>query len=73
MVDPIRPAPRLVVVGATDIAIPLAGFASAAGFRVVVLEPRPAYALDGRVPGATLVRAWPSAWLGSHPLGPTTR
>ncbi|MDX6254847.1 MAG: xanthine dehydrogenase accessory factor [Frankiales bacterium] len=70
MVDTIRAAPRLVLVGATDIAMSLSAFAAAAGFRVVVLEPRPAYALEDRVPAATLVRAWPSAWLGGHPLGP---
>jgi xanthine dehydrogenase accessory factor len=70
MVEAIRPGPRLVLVGATDVAVALAAFASASGFRVVVLEPRPAYAQDDRVPSATLVRAWPSSWLGSHPLGP---
>jgi xanthine dehydrogenase accessory factor len=69
MVEPIRPWPRLVIVGATDVAVSLSAFASAAGFRVVVLDPRPAYTQDDRVPGATLVRAWPSTWLGSHPLG----
>jgi xanthine dehydrogenase accessory factor len=69
MVEVIRPAPRLVLVGATDIAVSLAAFATAAGFRVVVVEPRPAYALASRVPAATLVRAWPSTWLGSHALG----
>ncbi len=68
-VEPIRPAPRLVIVGATDIAKPLSSFAAAAGFRVVVLEPRPVYGQPDRVPDATLVRAWPSAWLGSHRLG----
>lgn len=70
MVEPVRAAPRLVLVGATDIAGDLARFAAAAGFRVVVIEPRPAYGQPGRVPDAALVRAWPSAWLGSHPLGP---
>ena len=69
MVEVVRPAPRLVLVGATDVAVSLAGFAAAAGFRVVVVEPRPAYALAGRLPGATLVQAWPSSWLGSHALG----
>lgn len=70
MIEVVRPAPRLVIVGATDVAVPLAGFAAAAGFRVVVVEPRPAYAQGDRVPGATLVQAWPSSWLGSHALGP---
>lgn len=69
MVDEIRPGPRMVIVGATDVAMSLSAFAAAAGFRVVVLEPRPAYASADRVPGATLVRAWPSSWLGSHRLG----
>lgn len=69
MVEVIRPSPRLVIVGATDIAVPLAAFAAAAGFRVVVIEPRPAYALASRVPAATLVQAWPSTWLGGHALG----
>jgi xanthine dehydrogenase accessory factor len=70
LVEEIRPGPRLVVVGATDVAITLSAFAASAGFRVVVLEPRPAYSAGNRVPAATLVRAWPSSWLGCHPLGP---
>lgn len=70
LVEEIRPAPRLVIVGATDVAVSLSSLAATAGFRVVVLEPRPAWAPEERVPAATLVRAWPSAWLGSHPLGP---
>jgi xanthine dehydrogenase accessory factor len=70
MVEEVRPAPRLVIVGATDVAVSLSTLATSAGFRVVVLEPRPAWAPADRVPAATLVRAWPSAWLGSHPLGP---
>lgn len=70
MVELIRPTPRLVLVGATDVAVALSAMASAAGFRVVVLEPRPAYAQPDRVPSAVLVSTWPSAWLGCHPLGP---
>ncbi len=70
VVEAIRPGPRLILVGATDVAVHLAAFAAAAGFRVVVLEPRPAYADRDRVPDATLVRAWPSSWLVSHALGP---
>jgi xanthine dehydrogenase accessory factor len=69
MVEVVRPGPRLVIVGATDVAVALAAFAAAAGFRVVVVEPRPAYALASRVPAATLIQAWPSSWLGSHALG----
>ncbi len=70
MVEVVRPAPRLVIVGATDVAVPLTAFAAAAGFRVVVLEPRVAYAMPDRVPQATLIQAWPSSWLSSHSLGP---
>ena len=69
LIDDVRPGPRLILVGATEVAVSLSRLATAAGFRVVVLEPRPAYALDDRLPEATLVRAWPSAWLSCHPLG----
>lgn len=51
-VEPVSPAPRLLVMGATPASEPLAAMASLAGFRVTVLDPRPAFADPGRFPAA---------------------
>ena len=59
-VDPIVPAPQLVVIGAVHIAIPLMTMAVAAGFIVSVVDPRTAFNNAERIPNAErLVTAWP--------------
>jgi len=52
-------APRLVVVGAAHISQFLAPMAALAGFEVVVIDPRRAFAAADRFPGVTLMNAWP--------------
>lgn len=47
------PPPHLLVCGAGDDAIPLVGYAAAAGFRVTVLDHRSAYLAPERFPAAT--------------------
>jgi len=53
------PPPRLVIVGAVHIAQFLAPMAALAGFEVVVIDPRQAFATEARFPGVTLLTDWP--------------
>jgi xanthine dehydrogenase accessory factor len=50
---------RVVIVGAVHIAQPLSTMVTAAGFRVVVVDPREAFATAERFPGIQLERSWP--------------
>jgi xanthine dehydrogenase accessory factor len=70
-VDPIVPAPQLVVIGAVHIAIPLVTMAVAAGFTVSVVDPRGAFNNAERIPNADrLVNAWPDEAMPGFDLGP---
>jgi xanthine dehydrogenase accessory factor len=70
-VDPIVPAPQLVVIGAVHIAIPLTTMAVAAGFIVSVVDPRSAFNNTDRITNAErLVIAWPDEALPRFDLGP---
>ncbi|MDK9704158.1 MAG: XdhC family protein [Sulfuritalea sp.] len=53
------PAPRLLVIGAVHIAQALAPMAAAAGFDVIVIDPRGAFASPQRFPGVQLSDEWP--------------
>lgn len=53
--QPLLPPPHLVIAGAGHIARALAPVAQAAGFRVTVVDDRPAFAHSERFPGATVV------------------
>ncbi len=54
------PRPKLIVVGAVHVAMPLVGFARALGFRTVVVDPRTAFATRERFPDVDeLVTDWP--------------
>jgi xanthine/CO dehydrogenase XdhC/CoxF family maturation factor len=55
------PPPELVVFGAGHDAIPLVALAQQVGFRVTLVDPRPAYATQERFPGARIVLAHPHA------------
>ncbi|MYN67314.1 MAG: XdhC family protein [Acidobacteria bacterium] len=66
------PPPRLVICGAGDDAIPLAAYASQVGFRVTVVDHRPAYLSAERFPGAERIDRRPAAGLEGLPLGPRT-
>jgi xanthine dehydrogenase accessory factor len=54
-----KPKPRVIVFGANQDAIPLAGLAVSSGFRVVVADWRDAYCTEERFPGAQTVVAFP--------------
>ncbi len=53
------PPPKMVIVGAVHIAQFLAPMAALAGFEVLVVDPRRAFATEARFPGVTLVPEWP--------------
>lgn len=58
-IEPILPAPRVYVVGAGHVAMPVAQVAKIAGFEVVVLDDRIKYANRERFPEADVVKAGP--------------
>ena len=64
--------PRLIVVGAAHISQYLAPMAALAGFEVVVIDPRRAFAAAERFPGVTLIDAWPDEALPRLKLDATT-
>ena len=64
------PPPRLVICGAGDDAIPLAAGASQIGFRVTVVDHRPAYLSPARFPDAERIDRRPADGLEGLMLGP---
>ena len=52
-------APRLVIVGAVHITQALAPMAAMAGFEVIVIDPRRAFATAERLPGVSVTTEWP--------------
>lgn len=60
-----RPPLRLVLIGAVHIAQTLAPIASAAGYAVVIVDPREAFANAARFPGVDLRVGWPDEILSS--------
>ncbi len=54
-----NPPLRLIVVGAVHIAQPLVPMAALAGYEVVVVDPRQAWATGARFPDVRLVTEWP--------------
>ena len=64
------PPPRLVICGAGDDAIPLAAYASQVGFRVTVVDHRPAYLSRERFPDAARIDRRPADGPEGLPLGP---
>ena len=60
--------PRMVIVGAVHITQALAPMAAMAGFEVVVVDPRRAFATAERLPGVTVTTEWPDEALAR--IGP---
>lgn len=50
---------QVILVGAVHIAQPLCRMAMVAGYRVMLVDPREAFATEERFPGVRLIRAWP--------------
>lgn len=59
---------EVVIVGAVHIAQALAALATAAGYRVRVIDPRAPYATGARFPSAALQHQWPDDALAERPL-----
>jgi xanthine dehydrogenase accessory factor len=53
------PSPRLLIIGAVHIAQALAPMAATAGYEVIVIDPRGAFASPERFPGVQLSDEWP--------------
>jgi xanthine/CO dehydrogenase XdhC/CoxF family maturation factor len=67
------PPPHMVIFGAGEDARPLARCSSDAGFRVAVIDHRPAYlATDWYPPGTRLIEARPGDRVGDLTFGPRT-
>ena len=60
---PFNPPVRVVLVGAVHIAQALAPMTATAGFQVVVVDPRSAWASEFRFPGVRVEQGWPDAVL----------
>jgi xanthine dehydrogenase accessory factor len=59
-VESIFPAPKLIIVGAVHVAIPLASMAKMLDYQVILIDPRGAFASGERFPHVDrLVRKWP--------------
>nr|WP_316654324.1 XdhC family protein [uncultured Gellertiella sp.] len=66
------PPVRIVVIGAVHISQALAPMAEIAGFDLVVIDPRTAFATPERFAGVELIAEWPEDALRQHPLDPHT-
>jgi xanthine dehydrogenase accessory factor len=69
--QPFAPPSRLILVGAVHIAQPLAAMAALAGYAVVIVDPRQAFASEARFPGVALSSEWPDAAVAK--LAPDSR
>lgn len=63
-----RPQPRLLIVGAVHIAMPLVQIAQTAGYDVTIIDPRTAFTHNDRFPGVRIVTDWPDDALESLAL-----
>jgi xanthine dehydrogenase accessory factor len=73
-VDVVAPPPRLIVVGAVDIAVALTAVAALAEWRSFVIDPRSRFATAARFPAAErTIAAWPERALAElEPIDQTT-
>jgi xanthine dehydrogenase accessory factor len=72
-IDVHPPPPKLVIVGAVHVAIPLIAFAGRLGFRTVVIDPRTAFATAERFAEADeLICDWPGEALAATGLNEAT-
>lgn len=63
--------PRLVIVGAVQVAIPLVSMADTLGYETIVIDGRSAFATAERFPGVDrLIVGWPDDVAGEISLGP---
>jgi xanthine dehydrogenase accessory factor len=70
-IEAFPPQPRLIVIGAAQIAIPLVSIARALGFETIVVDARATFATRERFPNADrLVLGWPDEVAEAIAMGP---
>jgi xanthine dehydrogenase accessory factor len=67
-INPHLPEPRMVIIGAVHISQMLAPMARLAGFEIIIIDPRTAFATDERFGSFTLHAEWPDVVLKTEPL-----
>ena len=68
-IEILPPRPRLMIVGAVHVAVPLVHFAKALGFQTIVIDPRTAFLTPERFAHAdTLITEWPDKALAELKL-----
>lgn len=67
-INPYLPPPKIVVIGAVHISQALAQMAPVAGYDLVVIDPRTAFATPERFGGVRLIAEWPHDVLPTEPL-----
>ena len=72
LIQTIAPPPRLIVVGAVHIAQKLIPMAQLAGYRVLLLDPREAFATGRRFPDVEISHDWPQQAMPSLALDART-
>ena len=72
LIQTIAPPPRLIVVGAVHIAQKLLPMARLAGYRVLLLDPREAFATVQRFPDVEISHEWPQEAMSSLALDART-
>ncbi len=68
----VAPGLELIIIGAVHVAKPLAKMAQMAGFPVIIIEPRAAFAESERLPGVQIIPEWPDEALENVGLHPGT-
>lgn len=68
----IVPPARILAIGATHITQLLAQYAKVAGYEIIVIDPRTAFATQERFPGVTVVPEWPQDAIPKLGLDPYT-
>jgi xanthine dehydrogenase accessory factor len=67
-----NPDPQLIIIGAVHIAGPLARMARLTGYRVVIIDPRTAFATKERFPEMEIMVEWPDEVMGKMSLHSST-
>ena len=67
------PPPKLIIVGAVHVAIPLVTFAKEVGYKVILIDPRQTFATADRFPHVdALIRKWPDEALAEVGIDAST-
>ncbi|MDZ7360126.1 MAG: XdhC/CoxI family protein [candidate division KSB1 bacterium] len=67
------PPPKLIIVGAVHVAIPLVSFAKELGYKVILVDPRQTFATETRFPHVdALIRKWPDEALAEVGIDAST-